>query len=263
MSFKAGLLAGRQSGMRKADLASLDDEREPHEMAKGNLTWYLSDGAGGYRHVPELPPAHVLVDGECACPRPAASKADQTAEQFGNQLVYLPVIRSDVNNAALALAELERVHIVHGDDRQHALLLVAHESGLALKCGRIDRIFAALARAALGDELPSGTSFISTPSFLIDAPQPLSNLNPCDCCVPAVRPCRVCIFSTPTRLGLCTCHCERYQSGSGSCCCAVWSPFCWLPSATSCPYISLKKRHINHKPGLTHRSCPREFSRSA
>ena len=165
VSFKAGLLTGRQSGMRKADLASLDDEREPHEMAKDNLTWYLSDGAGGYRHVPELPPAHVLVDGECACLRPAASKADQTAEQFGNQLIYLPVIRSDVNNAALALAKLERVHVVHGDDRQHAPLLVANESGLALTCGRIDRIFTALARAALGDALASKRSFHSCRVF--------------------------------------------------------------------------------------------------
>ena len=33
--------------------------------------------------------------------------------------------------------------------------------------------------------------------------------------VPAVRPRRICVFSTPTRLGLGTCHCEKYQSGSG------------------------------------------------
>mgnify|MGYP003920014363 FL=1 len=165
LSFKAGLLTARQSGTRKADIASLDEEREPHEMAKDNLTWYLSDGVGGYRHVPELPPAHALVDGECACLRPAASKADQTAEQFGNQLIYLPVIHSDVNNAALALAELERVHVVHGNDRQHAPLLVANESGLALTCGRIDRIFTALARAALGDALASKRSFHSCRVF--------------------------------------------------------------------------------------------------
>ena len=26
----------------------LDEEREAHEMGRDNLTWYLSDGAGGY-----------------------------------------------------------------------------------------------------------------------------------------------------------------------------------------------------------------------
>ena len=40
-SFKAGLLTGRQSGMRKADLASLDEVKEAHEMSRDNLTWYL------------------------------------------------------------------------------------------------------------------------------------------------------------------------------------------------------------------------------
>ena len=165
MSFKTGLLTDRQCAMRKADLASLDDEREPHDTAADTLTWYLSDGAGGYRHVPELPPAHVLVDGECACLRSAASKADQTAEQFGNQLVYLPVIHSEVNNAALALVKLERVHVVHGTERQRAPLFVANESGLALTCGRIDRIFTALARAALGDELAAKRSFYSCRVF--------------------------------------------------------------------------------------------------
>ena len=47
-----------------------------------------------------------------------------------------------------------------------------------------------------------------------------------------------CIFSTPTHLELGICHCDRYQSGSGLCCCTN-SPFlCWLPHVP-CPYIAL------------------------
>ena len=126
ISFKAGLLTGRQSGMRKADLAILGVVKEPHEMARGNITWYLADGRGGYVHVSELPAAHVLVDNECACLRPAASKADQTAQHFGNQLVYLPVIHNDdANNAALALAALERSSLVNGTARIASPLLVS------------------------------------------------------------------------------------------------------------------------------------------
>ena len=64
------------------DHRGLDETKEAHEMSRDNLTWYLSDGRGGYRHVRELPPNHVLVDNECACLRPAASKADQTAQHF-------------------------------------------------------------------------------------------------------------------------------------------------------------------------------------
>ena len=76
-------------------------------MAHANITWYLlADGQSGYRHASELPAGHVvLVDSECVCLRPATPKADQAAQHFGNQLVYLPVVHSDVNNAALALAE--------------------------------------------------------------------------------------------------------------------------------------------------------------
>ena len=78
VSFKAALRASRQAGFRKADIVSLESERQPHEMAKDNLSWYLDDGrgVGVYRHVAELPPTHVLVENECAVLRPAASKAD-------------------------------------------------------------------------------------------------------------------------------------------------------------------------------------------
>ena len=164
-SFKAGLLTGRQSGMRKADLASLDEVKEAHEMSRDNLTWYLSDGRGGYRHVRELPPNHVLVDNECACLRPAASKADQTAQHFGNQLVYLPVIHSDVNNAAIALAALERDVVVNGTDRQQSPLLVGNAHGGALTCGRIDQISETLAFAALEPAVADKRSFHSCRIF--------------------------------------------------------------------------------------------------
>ena len=47
---------------------SLDRERQAHEMARDNLSWRLDDGrgVGVYRHVAELPQAHVLVENECA-----------------------------------------------------------------------------------------------------------------------------------------------------------------------------------------------------
>ena len=92
---------------------SLDRERQAHAILRDNLSWYLDDGrgVGVYRHVAELPSAHVLVENECAVMRPAASKADQTAEHFGNQQIYLPVAKNDENNATLALAELERSNV--------------------------------------------------------------------------------------------------------------------------------------------------------
>ena len=164
-STRMHLCTARQSGQRKADLASLDEEREAHEMGRDNLTWYLSDGAGGYVHVPELPPAHVLVDNECACLRPAASKADQTAEHFGNQLIYLPVVHSDVNNAALALAQLEHKCPCHGSARVGAPLLWSDDRGTPLTCDRIDTVFSALARHALGDAVGSLRSFHSARIF--------------------------------------------------------------------------------------------------
>ena len=159
ISFKAGLRTSRQAGTRKADIASLDVEKQPHEMGRDNLTWYLADGTGGYAHVSELPTVHVLLDNECACLRPAASKADQTAEHFGNQLIYLPVIHDDPNNAALALAALERAHVVRGSARVQSPLLPADDRGTALTCDRIDTIFNALAVAALGEQTASTRSF--------------------------------------------------------------------------------------------------------
>ena len=159
IAFKAGLRTARQAGTRKADIASLDDEKQPHEMGRDNLTWYLSDGSGGYVHVSKLPTTHVLLDNECACLRPAASKADQTAEHFGNQLIYLPVIHDDPNDAALALAALERTHVVCGSARVQAPLLPADDRGNALTCDRICAIFDALAVAALGEQATSTRSF--------------------------------------------------------------------------------------------------------
>ena len=38
ISFKAALRTGRQAGFRKADIVSLETERQPHEMAKDNLS---------------------------------------------------------------------------------------------------------------------------------------------------------------------------------------------------------------------------------
>jgi hypothetical protein len=159
VSFRAGLCTARQSGQRKADLASLDEELQTHEMERDNLTWYLSDGHGGYRHVHELPRDHTLQDNECACMRPAASKADQPAEHFGNQLIYLPVVHPDVNNAALALARLERICVVEGSARATAPLLWADERGTPLTCDRIVAVFSALARHALDDTAGSLRSF--------------------------------------------------------------------------------------------------------
>jgi hypothetical protein len=159
IAFKAALRTARQAGFRKADIASLDDDKQPHEMSRENLTWYLSDRAGGYVHVSELPTTHVLLDNECACLRPAASKADQTAEHFGNQLIYLPVLHDDPNNAALALAALESHHVIRGSARAQAPLLPADDRGNALTCNRIDTIFNALAVAALGEQAASTRSF--------------------------------------------------------------------------------------------------------
>ena len=167
VSFKAALRAGRQAGFRKADIVSLESERQPHEMAKDNLSWYLDDGRGVgiYRHVAELPPTHVLVENECAVLRPAASKADQTAEHFGNQPIYLPVVRDDVNNAALALAALERTHVVAGAARKTAPLFVADAAGTPLTCDDVDRMFSALASAALPAAAAKRRSFHSCRVF--------------------------------------------------------------------------------------------------
>ena len=38
VSFKAALRTGRQVGFRKADIVSLDSERQAHGMARGNLS---------------------------------------------------------------------------------------------------------------------------------------------------------------------------------------------------------------------------------
>ena len=89
VSFEAALRM--PSGYRKADIVPLDSERQAHEMARDSLSWCLDDGRGVdvYRHVAEVSPAHILVENECAVMRPAATKADQTAEHFSNQLIYL------------------------------------------------------------------------------------------------------------------------------------------------------------------------------
>ena len=109
----------------------------------------------------ELPASHVLVDNECACLRPATSKADRTTQHVGNQLVYLPVIHSDVNNAALALAKLKCSSVVHGTARKESPLLVGDAHGGALTCDRIGRIFEALAFAALDPDVAAKRSFHS------------------------------------------------------------------------------------------------------
>ena len=167
VSFKAALRTGRQAGFRKAGIESLDSERQAHEMARDNLSWYLDDGrgVGVYRHVAELPPTHILVENECAALRPAASKADQTAEHFGNQPIYLPVVKDDVNNAALALAELEHLNVVHGPARRTAPLFVADAAGTPLTCDDVDRIFNALAFATLPAAVARCRSFHSCRVF--------------------------------------------------------------------------------------------------
>ena len=151
VSFKAALRTGRQAGFRKAGIVSLNRERQAHEMTRDNLSWYLDDdrGVGAYRHVAELPQAHVLVENECAVMRPATSKADQTAEHFGNHPIYLQVAKDDENNAALALAKLERLHVVNGAARRTAPLFVADAAGTPLTCDGVDRILNALAFATL------------------------------------------------------------------------------------------------------------------
>ena len=101
----------------------------------------------------------------CAVMRPAASKADQTAEHFGNQPIYLPVVRDDVNNAALALAALERTHVVSGAARKTAPLFVADAAGTPLTCDDVDRMFSALASAALPAASAKRRSFHSCRVF--------------------------------------------------------------------------------------------------
>ena len=167
VSFKAALRTGRQAGFCKAGIVSLDRERQAHEMARDNLSWYLDDGrgVGVYRHVAELPPTHTLVENECAVMRPAASKEDQTAEHFGNQPIYLPVVTDDVNNAALALAELERLHVVAGAARRTAPLFVADAAGTPLTCDDVDRMFNALVFAALPAAVVRRRSFHSCRVF--------------------------------------------------------------------------------------------------
>ena len=151
---------------------SLDRERQAHAILRDNLSWYLDDGrgVGVYRHVAELPSAHVLVENECAVMRPAASKADQTAEHFGNQQIYLPVAKKDENNATLALAELERsnvcmLHVVNGAARRTAPLFVAGAADTPLNCDNIDCMFNALAFATLPAAVARRRSFHSCRVF--------------------------------------------------------------------------------------------------
>ena len=97
--------------------------------------------------------------------RPAVSKADQTAEHFGNQPIYLPVVKDDENNAALALAELERLHVVNGAARRTAPLFVADAAGTPLNCDDIDCMFNALAFATLPAAVARRRSFHSCRVF--------------------------------------------------------------------------------------------------
>ena len=70
-------------------------------MARANLTWYIDvNNNGTFQHVAELPDGYQPKDGDCAVLRPAVSKADQSAEAFGNMPVYLPFIVNDPCNAA-------------------------------------------------------------------------------------------------------------------------------------------------------------------
>ena len=69
------------------------------------------------------------------------------------------MVKDDVNNAALALVELERLHALHGAARRTALLFVADAAGTPLTCGDIDRIFNALAFATLPAAVARRRSF--------------------------------------------------------------------------------------------------------
>ena len=73
--------------------------------------------------------------------------------------VHLPVIHSNVNNAALALDELERSSAVHGTARKESPLRVGDAHGGALTCDQIDRIFEVLAFAALDPSVAAKRSF--------------------------------------------------------------------------------------------------------
>ena len=70
-----------------------------------------------------------------------------------------------MNNAALALAELERLHVVHDAARQSAPFFVADAAGTPLTYGDIDRIFNALAFAALPASVARRRSFHSCRMF--------------------------------------------------------------------------------------------------
>ena len=165
VSFRAALCAGRQGGFRKADVASLD-EYEPHEMARANLTWYINVCCNGtFQHVAELPDGYQLEDGDCAVLRPAVSKADQSAEAFGNMPVYLPFIVDDPCNAASALCALERKLPCHGAQRKRVPLLIIDDAFNPLTCDMIDRMFMALSTHALGSKRAGELSFHSCRVF--------------------------------------------------------------------------------------------------
>ena len=54
--------------------------------------------------------------------------------------------KDDENNAALALAELERLHVAHGAARRTDPLFVADAAGTPLTCDDVDRMFIQCAR---------------------------------------------------------------------------------------------------------------------
>ena len=129
-------------------------------MSRGNLSWYLGNGTRTYQIYPFLPPGYRLRDGDAAVIRPPPSKADPTAQIFGNQPVYLPYIEDDMCNAAWYLAELE-VAIPRHEDRDSIPLFVIDDEFNPLDCGRADYIFNKLAVAALGKQRASEVSMHS------------------------------------------------------------------------------------------------------
>lgn len=157
--FDAALTTGRQSAFRKADLLSLE-AFEFADMSRENLSWRLGNGTQNFTIVPSLPVGYQLQDGDAAVIRPPPSKADPTAQIFGNQPVYLPFMSDDLCNAAAHLAKLE-VAIPRPTDRQLVPLFVCDTEFNPLDCGHADRMFHALAVAALGKRRAAEVSFHS------------------------------------------------------------------------------------------------------
>ena len=154
VTFRAFLLACRQTGWRKADALS-HGSLAPFDLTRADITWFIRNGT----RVARLPADYVLIDGDCLVLAPGGAKNDQDGSEFGTQPIYVPFVPGSPLDVASAVLEMQR--LVPCADAPAATPMFSSDGTRPLEPDDADTMFRALAIAALGVEVASTLSLHS------------------------------------------------------------------------------------------------------